>query len=471
MALELSLPVSGHAWLDLLIALIIAIMALYLARRPAHDFLAGAGRLLANALRLLGRSSLAAGDNLMTAYRRALINMVSEHQERLALREFEQLRRVINRELRLFPKVRDTLIQRVDRISEEYEEGPELPPPPATWEQLGTRLAELKADGDPAVESALSAVAESVQRSGQRLAADHSRAQRRKQRLLAGSRQHWQAIRDTLGRLEALLGELQSRVGDTRYRIRRLDQLSRDRSRLLRRHRSWVGLYFLAGTILAVIGIHVGMVNYHLMLLPLQQILGANVGIGAFSAAGLSALVITLLQASLALVACEALGFTRMLPLIGAQERGRRRLMAVTSLLILVLLAFTEASLAFMRDTLSLDSEWLRRELEQGTVTGPPDLRPLASLAHAGLGLVLPLSLLIFMPALEIVLQSGRVMALALFGFLAGLVGATLHFLARLATNTARLLINAYDLLVFLPLAVERSLQQRRAVGSVQKES
>jgi hypothetical protein len=220
-----------------------------------------------------------------------------------------------------------------------------------------------------------------------------------------------------------------------------------------------------------VIGIHVGMVNYHLMLLPLQQILGANVGIGAFSAAGLSALVITLLQASLALVACEALGFTRMLPLIGAQERGRRRLMAVTSLLILVLLAFTEASLAFMRDTLSLDSEWLRRELEQGTVTGPPDLRPLASLAHAGLGLVLPLSLLIFMPALEIVLQSGRVMALALFGFLAGLVGATLHFLARLATNTARLLINAYDLLVFLPLAVERSLQQRRAVGSVQKES
>lgn len=167
----------------------------------------------------------------------------------------------------------------------------------------------------------------------------------------------------------------------------------------------------------------------------------------------------------------ESLRITRLFPIISSMDDKMRRRMMIISLTILCILAGIEASLAYMRDLLALDKEALQQSLMMSTGAGVAashaEFRWIPSLGQMIMGFILPFALAFIAIPLESFIHSLR----TVLGLLLVAVLRTLAIVSRLSGNllaqTSVMLTHAYDLLIMLPLGIERLLR-RKAVAQQQ---
>ena len=151
----------------------------------------------------------------------------------------------------------------------------------------------------------------------------------------------------------------------------------------------------------------------------------------------------------------ESLRITHLFPIIGSMDDSMRKRMVVITFSILAILATVEASLAYMRDLLALDREALTQSLAGSSIV-EAEFRWIPSLGQMIMGFILPFALAFVAIPLESFIHSLR----TVLGMIAM---ATLHsvaFIARLIGGIARqassILVSLYDLLIMLPLGIER---------------
>lgn len=454
-------PVSGYWWIDLATLVVVASILLYLARGTAHDILIGLTRSLASSLRLAQRALQRSADQLIRAADGAALLVVSEHQQRLAFRELTQLRSDIDRALSEFPSLRSRINVQVERVEDDYRNKPDQPVPPGSWGELVERVASIRAESDPALQHTLEAIQHSIEQVGRRLAEHYREDSHQAAQSLDQLRPTWNHLDTTLENIDTRVRELGERVDATMRRLRRFETVRNQRGTALHRFRGWLLLSFAVSGFLLVVGVVIGLVNFHLIHIPLAETFGANATTGPFATPPLIALTMTTAQVALALIIADTARLTHLVPATARMsKKGRRGLLIGTSLL-LVLLAMTEAGLAFMRDTITLEAEWLARELEQGIITGQPEIRLVPSLAQMAMGFVLPLSFIALAPALESFFQTGRVAVLLVAGLLSRLTSTLLRLLARLISSAGHLGAYLYDLLIAVPLSLERRFRRR----------
>lgn len=461
MSLSEFFPISGYWWIDLAILVVIASVLLYLARGTAHDILIGLTRSLASGLRVAQRALQRSSEQLVRAADGAALLVVSEHQQRLATRELGQLRADIDRALAEFPTLRTRLDAQVEQVEADYRRNPDQPVPPASWGELVARVASIRAESDPALQHTLEAVQHSIEQVGRRLADRHREESQEATRSLDHLRPTWDRIATTLDSLDTRVRDLGERVDATAKRLRRFETIRNQRQSALRRFRGWLALSFGISGFLLLVALLIGLVNFHLVLIPLEETFGANATTGPFATPPLVALTLTTAQLALALLIADTARLTHLFPLTARLDKGRRRVVLIGISLLLVLLALTEAGLAFMRDTITLEAEWLARELEQGIITGEPGIRLIPSLSQMAMGFVLPLSFIALAPALESFFQTGRVALLLLAGLICGVAATLLRLLARLISSAGHLAAYLYDLLIAVPLSLERRFRRR----------
>jgi hypothetical protein len=418
-------------------------------------------RSLASGLRLAQRALRQSAEQLIRAADNAALLVVSEHQQRLAFRELTQLRSDIDRALGEFPSVRSRLGTQVERVEDDYRNKPEQPVPPASWGELVERVASIRAESDPALQHTLEAIQHSIEQVGRRLAEHYREDSHQAAQSLDQLRPTWNRVDSTLETLETRLRELGERVDATTRRLRRFETVRNQRGRALRRFRGWLILNFSVSGFLLLVGALIGLVNFHLIHIPLAETFGSNATTGPFSTPPLVALTMTTAQLALALIIADTARLTHLVPATARMSKGGRRGLLAGASLLLVLLAVTEAGLAFMRDTITLEAEWLARELEQGIITGQPAIRLVPSLAQMAMGFVLPLSFIALAPALESFFQTGRVALLLVAGGLSRITSMLLRLLARLISSAGHLAAYLYDLLIAVPLSLERRFRRR----------
>lgn len=459
MTTQFATPLSGYWWSDLLLALALLLVLLYLARQPVHELLHGLGRSASGLLRSGAMVLRSSHRNLTRLARFSLMQMAREHQERLTRRQLKRLEEILDEALEDWPGLRGRIEAAIKRIESDHRHPPEQPEPPTAWADLLERITGIDDGRDPAVSRAIEAVHESIRQTSRELAEKHYQANRDYQDHLEGLRPEWERIATDSEAALARLDTLSQELRDCRRRLQRFDTLQRQRGILTSRLRGWLGIQFLVGLAVGGLAIMVGVVNFHLIALPLQEAMGADSRVGPWMTASVAATTMTALMVALAMLISDGLGFTRF---FGGLERfnpGQRRLITHIAGGALLVLCFAEAGLAFVRDSLVLEQAWLARELETGVATGEPGLRWIPSLAQMLIGFVLPLSFLIMAPAIESLLQSGRVLLVSAAGMLAAVGATLLRLLARLLEQTAGLLAYLYDLVIFLPLAAARSLE------------
>jgi hypothetical protein len=217
-----------------------------------------------------------------------------------------------------------------------------------------------------------------------------------------------------------------------------------------------------------VIALGGAFINFKLIALPMSEMVGASDYLTAsLRTSEVAALVLIFVEASMGLFLLEALGITRLFPRIAAMEDRMRRQMIWIALVLLVVLATIESSLALMRDLLIADKQALIRDLASGSVAAaqPPD-KWLTAIPTAGqmiLGFVLPFALAFVAIPLEAFVNSGRTVV----GSALVLVLRTLAFAARLLAiacrQAGRVLVMLYDIPISPLVLAENAIRGMRA--------
>ncbi|MCP1727026.1 flagellar biosynthesis chaperone FliJ [Natronospira proteinivora] len=461
MQLSEYLPVSGSWWIDVAVAVIVAMILLYLARQTAHEIIAGTSRSLSSILRVAARATQLWADNLQRNGRHGALLLVAEHQERLATRELSNLRKEVRVGLKRYPALRDAVNQNIERIEAEYQASPERPEPPAAWRELIESVAGIRENSDPALKDTLESIRETIEKAAQRLTDQHQLQNRAAERSLARLEPRWSEAAEELTAVNKTLQQLQERIDSTNRRIRRFETIHNQRRSRTARFRGWLALNFVVGSFLLAVGILIALVNFHLIHAPLEEAFGRQATTGPFHTALLTAVTLILAQLALAVIISDTARLSRLIAPIGRLTALKRRVTLGIASVLIVLLALSEASLAFMRDSIYLEAEWLARELEQGVAAGSPDLRWVPSLAQMGMGFVLPLTFIALVPALESFFQTARIAFLLTTGFLTALLATGFRLFSRLISSAGQLLNYGYDLLIVLPLSIERRFRRR----------
>ncbi len=458
---------------SLLILLLVLLPFLYAARAPVHALLRSACRAIANPLRMGARWLGGAGLRLQNRNREVLLAHGS-HEVKLTIeREFERVTALVQRDLEGYPALQRKLMDEITRIEEDYKKSGEVPPPPPEWVKAVEAMAKVKPGSDGVLERILADIRKSIDGIYVLVVAEYRSAYQARHGILKSFLPFWRSVEQTLGRMDRSITSLQSSAAKIDANVQKLEKIAaHDNEAANVLAASSATQFFVAGLVM-LIAFGGAFVNFKLIALPMSAMVGGGDYItGNLQASELAALVIILFETLMGLFLMETLRFTSLFPLGNITEKMRRRLMWA-SLTILLVLAGFEVALAVMRDVIINADVALKQQL--GAAAGAT-----AGAAHADtgwvtriptfgqmiLGFTLPFALAFVAIPLDYFVNAGRTVVGA--GMELSLRGSSLmlRLCANLIRGTGNLAISLYDVVIFVPLAIERAVHGYRRGGT-----
>jgi hypothetical protein len=218
-----------------------------------------------------------------------------------------------------------------------------------------------------------------------------------------------------------------------------------------------------------VLAIAIGgaMINFNLIAHPMSEMVGASNYISIFSldykVSDIAALVIILVEITLGLFLMECLRITRLFPVIGSLKDSTRQKMVWFTFSALFALASIESGLAYMREMLTQDSLATAAVLRgQAAAAIDNGYTWITTAAQMGLGFVLPFALVFVAIPLETFVASMRSVVGAIAVSLIRAAAFTLRVIGNGFYHIGSTMIHVYDLVVFLPLWVEKLVKNRK---------
>lgn len=445
---------SDHPAISLLIWIAIAIVSLYLARRPAHQAIKRAGVVVRNAMRLAARSVRQAESRLVSRNREVLLAAGEEASERLIEREFHRVNAVVTRDLSAYPSLHRRLSDQIERIDEDYRQSAEMPPNPPGWTKAVEAVAKLRTDDSSMVGKVLADIHTTVGRSERNALEEYRRSNAKRHSLLKGMMPYWRKLSQSLDDVHHNIQSLSARGQEIDNQMGQYEKIrtgSASAERML--SSSSLTQFFIAGLVLLIAAVG-GIINFYLIAMPMSEMVGGNSMLGPFRTSSVAALVIIMIEIAMGLFLMESLRITRMFPVIGSMDDQMRKRMIWFTFTILLVLACVESSLAFMRDMLAADREALRQTLS-GAEAVIPEFRWIPSIGQMVMGFVLPFALTFVAIPLESFIHASRtVMGVMAAGGLRALAFA-LRLIGNVFYHFAIMLVQVYDLLIFIPLRLE----------------
>ena len=462
--------IAGQPALSILVWVSGLIVVMYVARQPVHQIILTLVRSVRNTLRLMAQSVMLAEKQLRNRNREVLLAQGQEHAERSIEREFQRVETLVNRDLSGYPSLQRDLKEQITRIDEDYTQSGEVPPKPPEWLKAIEAVAEIPDNGSSVVGKILSDILNTLRKSLLKSTQEYRRANRERHVLLKKMMPYWRSLTKSLNSVEKKITGIEQRAAIIDSQMQTYEDIRQQADfseRLL--SSSSMTQFFISGLALclALVGMYV---NFQLVALPMEEMVGASSYLGSSSirASDVAALFIISVEVILGLFLMESVGVTRLFPIINLLDDNKRKAIFWIMLTFLFVFAGIEASLAYMRDMLAADREALSQLLTGADVTEPA-LRWIPSLGQMVMGFTLPFVLAFVAIPLESFIYSFRTVS-GLFGvWLLHMLVVLIRFVGSVIYGIGRTLINAYDLVIFIPLKIENSL--KRKPDSVLKES
>jgi hypothetical protein len=160
----------------------------------------------------------------------------------------------------------------------------------------------------------------------------------------------------------------------------------------------------------------------------------------------------------------ETLRITHLFPKIHALPDRMRMRMLWIAFILLVTLAGIEAALALMRDMLIADKQALLQSLAASQAAAADGwLTRIPTVGQMLLGFILPFALAFVAIPLESFITSARTVGGAALVILTRALAMLLRLAGSFIRQLARVLVTLYDILIVLPLLVERLVRNGRA--------
>ena len=452
--------------LSFLVLFVIAMPFLYVARDPVHALIARLVRVIVNPLRLISRW-LSETAIKMRLRNREVLFAQGGREVRLSIeREFERVTTLVQRDLEGYPAMQRKLMDEITRIEEDYKQSGEVPPPPPEWVKAVDGFAKIKNNGDGVVERILADIRDSIDDIYKKILAEYRGAYQERHHILKRSLPFWRSANQTLQQVDRNITGLHDSAAKIDANVIKLQGIFGKSNETENALTSSASTQFFISGLVMLIAFGGAYVNFKLISLPMSAMVGGGDYITAnLRAAEVAAMVIIMFEALMGLFLMETLRFTNLFPLGNMTEKMRRYLMWA-SLIILVILAGVEVALAVMRDTIVAADVALKQTLgtgETGAAVEAGWVTRIPTFGQMILGFTLPFALAFVAIPLEYFIHSGRIVLGAIF--VQSLRGAS--FFLRLSSNLIResgkLLVAFYDIVIFVPLAIERWVKRARS--------
>jgi hypothetical protein len=453
----------GNPALSALLWFVIAMPFLYAARAPVHGLLRSLGALANGPLRVAARALLAAARDLRERNRAVLFAQGREESAERIAREFERVAALVKRDLEGYPALQRKLLDEITRVEEDYKKCGEVPPPPPDWVEAVTAVAKIKSNGNELVLRVLEEINESIKVIHDKTLAEYRRAYESRHKILDGFMPFWRSLDKTVAQADARMTNLADRAAAIDAQMDRYEQIMKKSDRAEHALTTSALTQFFVSTLVLAIAAGGALVNFKLIALPMSEMVGAGDYLTAsLRTSEVAALVIIFVEAAMGLFLMETLRITHLFPKIhGLPERMRKRMMW-TAFVLLLCLAGIEAALALMRDMLIADKQALLQSLA-ATQAAAADgwIGRIPTVGQMLLGFILPFALAFVAIPLESFVNSARTVGGAGLVVAARALAAALRIAGNFCKQLSRVLVTLYDILIVLPLLVERLVKQR----------
>ena len=460
---------SDQAGLSAAIWLFILVFVAYLARNPAHSLILSTGHAIHAACRLFAKSLGHLQTSLQRRNREVVLALGEDACERAIEREFHRVNAVVTRDLSAYPALHRQISDSMDRIEKDYLAATDVPPLPPEWLQAVDSIAGIPRTGDATVCSILDNIANTLENAHRETEKAYRRTTLGRHKLLGAMQPQWRKLGHSLACVKETIDGLDERSLEIDRQMAAYEAIRNSDDTVARTLSSSSLTQFFISSLVLVIAVFGGLINFQLIAMPMSEMVGGTSYIGPMRTSDIAALVIIMVEIAMGLFLLESLRITHLFPVIGSMDDSMRKRMIVITFSILAILATVEASLAYMRDLLALDREALTQSLAGNVIVAEAEFRWIPSLGQMIMGFILPFALAFVAIPLESFIHSLR----TVIGIVALALIHSLAFLARLlggsARQASRMLVSMYDLLIMLPLGIERlisgSIKSKQRIG------
>ncbi|WP_320825698.1 hypothetical protein [Reinekea sp.] len=449
--------------------LVLGISLLYFARATVHRALTRISRLVSGLLRLQAKALERLIRVLKERNREVLLEMGKGQLERKLNRDFHRVNEIVSNDLGNYPELQKIMSGLVTRLEEDYHQSAETAPPSPDWVDAITAIVNLKEaqKGNPVIVKVLEDLYTSLAAQQKKTLDTYRNGVSTRHKLLHAMMPQWRKLNNTVERVGGSMKNLiiQAEQIDKNMNQYREFYAGSDKAERMLRLSSLrefsVALFWLA--------IFVGgaFLNFHLISLPMSEMVGAGARIGSFTVAEVSALMIVLIEVAVGMLLMEVLHITHMFPAFGTLDDRKRRILLWTFLGFILVFASIESGLAFMRDQIANDTAALRSLLVGGE---PVDLvvsgtisTVIPQAAQMLLGFLLPWVLIFAAIPFESFVESGRILLANLLIQLLHLVIMLMRLAATLIRYLSDIVLALYDIVVSIPLWLEGRIRQRNS--------
>ncbi len=452
----------SYPMLSAFIWIVVTVLLLYLARRPAHHAILSLSRVVSNGFRLASRSVLLAEKRVAHRNREVLLAAGKEAVERDIEREFYRVNAVVQRDLQSYPTLHRSMSDLVSRIDQDYRENTETPPSPPGWIKAVEAVSKIPSTRDTMVTNILQDIHKTLKKNHHDAMEEYKNVSRKRHAVLTKMIPYWRKLTHTVDEVGKTITGLIERGNVIDHRMAEYEQIRARTDRAERTLSSSSMTQFFISAFVLLIATGGAIINFNLIALPMSEMVGGGSYLGPFKTSDVAALVIIFIECAMGIYLLESLRITRLFPVIGALDDKLRKRMIWIAFTILLVLACVEASLAFMRDMIAADLQALRQSLASNIDVAQPANRWIPTVGQMVMGFVLPFALtFVAIPLESFVYSSRTVMGVVFIAFI-----RSVAFLLRLFGNMARYLgsglVNLYDLLIFPALWAESHLKNRK---------
>jgi hypothetical protein len=455
------------------IAIIVVMAVLYLARWHAHRLFRDSAAFIAYLCRRLARASRHGGRVNQRRARGAVIQIAREAMERRISRQTQQLTATLARDLASFPHLHRQLHEQIRRVDEDFRNTVEAPPTPPEWIEAIETITRLPAREDPSVSRMLEDLRATLDRACHEALLAYRAASQRRHRVLKRMQPLWRRMDRGLGSLDYTMRRLQSQTQRLDEQIDAYSALVSSRGSTSRRIASSLGPRSLLSMMaLTAIGL-AAVVSFHLIASPLEAMAPATESLGAVPFTHVLATSILVLLGASGGVLLETVGVTRLFPEASWGNPNTRRGIALAAGLLATALVFAIAGLAWTRDYLMalgatsvtwepgilLDNQPIFRQ------QGPATFQWLPALLHGLIATGLALAVATVAAPLEAFMRQARVLGLGAVSVVCYGIALIGEILASAVVQMRRILATIYDLVIILPLGIERGIVWARQPG------
>ena len=448
----------GNIAASVLVLFLLATLFFYAARKQMHGVIHSVCHMVAISMRAASRWLFMSASALRERNRTVLLaqgkSELAEHIER----EFERIATIVRKDLQEYPALQRKLMEEVTRIEDDYQRCGEVPPPPPEWVSALESVSQIKSGGD-IPRKLLEDIHKSVQKIHDKTVAEFRRSYEDRHKILKTMVPSWRSVNKNMEEMDKKMVTLETngkKLDDqmSRYEAMRAKDDKAEHALTI----SGFVQFVISGLVM-VIAMGGAFINFKLIALPMSEMVGASDYItNSLRTSDVAALVIILMEASMGLFLLESLRITSLFPRIASMDDKMRRRLMLAALVFLVVLACIESSLALMRDMLVAEKASLMHDLAASAAPAQDNglLSRIPMVGQMIMGFVLPFALAFVAIPLESAVHSARTVLGAALVFLLRALGFLCRFIGLAFRRLAKVLEMAYDLLVVIPLLVER---------------